>query len=45
MKREKIPYYAYKKPFSFRKPIIIFKNNDEDQIEAKYQDFFLKKQC
>ena len=39
-----MPYYNYKELFSFRKFIIILKSNDEEQIQVKYHDAFLRKQ-
>ena len=47
---EKMPYYNYKKLFSFKKSTIILKSNDlessfdEEWIKTKYQDIFLKTQ-
>ena len=43
---EKMPFYNYKKLFSFKKPTSILKSNDlkklfdEEYVQAKYQDAF-----
>ena len=44
IKSEKTPHYNCKKSFLFRKSTIILKSKDEEQIQAKYQNGFLRKQ-